>query len=177
MSAESEADANPGGLRRARRGFAEALGRLAAAYEQADPPDKEGAYLAIVEAAMWASALDEHLSKRDGAVYERRRDAHEHGRCLLGLRVARNRHAHELTVTTAEHLDGVRLPVYLPFRLGGWSWLPTEQMPPSEKPQNPHCLATYDEELAERQCENTLERIRSFLDECLGQGDADLPAV
>jgi hypothetical protein len=48
----------------------------------------------------WACALDERLSEIDPA-YEARRDGDEHGQVLPALRFARDRHTHQVAITTS----------------------------------------------------------------------------
>jgi hypothetical protein len=62
-------------------------------------PNQETAGAAVDEFVSGACALDERL-EADPA-YAARRDADKHGQVLLALRFARDRHLHQLAVTTA----------------------------------------------------------------------------
>jgi hypothetical protein len=63
-------------------------------------PNQEIAGVSVAEFVFWACALDERLRKTD-TDYAARRDADEHGRVLLALRFTRDRHTHQVAVTTS----------------------------------------------------------------------------
>ena len=63
-------------------------------------PNQEIAGVSVVEFVFWACALDERLSKTDPA-YAAHRDADEHGQILPALRFARDRHTHQVAITTS----------------------------------------------------------------------------
>jgi hypothetical protein len=63
-------------------------------------PHQELAGVAVVEFVVWACALDERLRKTDPS-YAARRDADDYGRVLPALRFARDRHLHQVTITTS----------------------------------------------------------------------------
>jgi hypothetical protein len=152
-------------LQRARRGFDDAVGRLAASYEDHEPADLDLAYIAAAEAVMWASAIDEHHYKHDQAAYVELRKAHVHGPCMHGLRLVRNGQLHEVAVPTSEYVGGVRLELQpLPLRLSGWVWQLREVLPTPERRQDPAAEAAYDRWLAGVQVEHTLACIASFRD-------------
>jgi hypothetical protein len=56
--------------------------------------------VSVVEFVVWACVLDERLLKTDPK-YAARRDADEHGQVLPALRFARDRHMHQVAVTTS----------------------------------------------------------------------------
>lgn len=88
---------------RARLGFDEACARIGQT-----GTDIHRAYIAAVEAVMWARTIDEH---RDGdPKYTALRSAHPGGGHMIGLRLARNRQLHDLVNGPAEHLEGFRFP-------------------------------------------------------------------
>jgi hypothetical protein len=63
-------------------------------------PNQEIAGVSVVEFVVWACALDERLRKTD-PTYAARRDADDHGQVLPALRFARDRHMHQVAVTTS----------------------------------------------------------------------------
>jgi hypothetical protein len=66
-------------------------------------PNQEIAGVSVAEFAFWACALDERLRTTDPA-YAARRDADECGQVLLALRFVRDRHTHQVAVTTSLEL-------------------------------------------------------------------------
>jgi hypothetical protein len=62
--------------------------------------NQEIAGVSVAEFGFWACALDERLWKADSE-YAARRDRDEHGRVLPGLRFIRDRHTHQVAVTTS----------------------------------------------------------------------------
>ena len=62
-------------------------------------PNRETAGAAVAEFVSWACALDEKM-EADPA-YPARRDADKQGQVLLALRFVRDRHAHQVAVTTS----------------------------------------------------------------------------
>jgi hypothetical protein len=71
-----------------------------AAYDRGLIPYWQIAAVSVAEFVFWACALDERLKKVDSK-YAARRDADEHGQVLPGLRFARDRHLHQVAVTTS----------------------------------------------------------------------------
>jgi hypothetical protein len=63
-------------------------------------PNQEIAAVSIAEFVFWACALDERLCTTDPA-YAPRRDADERGQVLLALRFVRDRHTHQVAITTS----------------------------------------------------------------------------
>ena len=63
-------------------------------------PTQEIAGVSVAEFVFWACALDERLCKTDSK-YAARRDRDEHGHVLRGLRFIRDRHTHQVAVTTS----------------------------------------------------------------------------
>jgi hypothetical protein len=61
---------------------------------------QEIAGVSVVEFVFWACALDERLQKTDPK-YAARRDDDEHGQVLPALRFTRDRHTHQVAITTA----------------------------------------------------------------------------
>jgi hypothetical protein len=61
--------------------------------------NRETAGAAVAEFVSWACGLDERLSK--DKKYAARRDSDKQGQVLLPLRFVRDRHTHQLAVTTA----------------------------------------------------------------------------
>ena len=63
-------------------------------------PNQEIASVSIAEFMFWACALDERLFTTDPA-YAARRDADERGQVLPALRFVRDRHTHQVAITTS----------------------------------------------------------------------------
>jgi hypothetical protein len=65
--------------------------------------NQEIAGVSVAEFVFWACALDERLCTTDPA-YAARRDADERGQVLLALRFVRDRHTHQVAITTSLEL-------------------------------------------------------------------------
>ena len=63
-------------------------------------PNLEIARVSVAEFVFWACALDERLCKTDPA-YAARRDGDERGQVLPALRFTRDRHTHQVAITTS----------------------------------------------------------------------------
>jgi hypothetical protein len=63
-------------------------------------PNQAIAGVSVVEFVFWACALDERLCKADPA-YAARRDRDRHGQVLPALRFTRDRHTHQVAITTS----------------------------------------------------------------------------
>jgi hypothetical protein len=87
-------------LRFALIAFREAKSRHAVARQASDVPQ---AYISIVEATMWCTALDQQLCWFYGGSYKTARDEDEYGAVLNAVRWARDRHVHQLPVTLDNH--------------------------------------------------------------------------
>jgi hypothetical protein len=72
------------------------------AYRDGLIPNQEIAGASVAEFVSWACALDERL-EADPA-YAARRDSDEHGQVLLALRFTRDRHTHQVAITTSVEL-------------------------------------------------------------------------
>lgn len=59
-------------------------------------------YASAAEAVWWLCAVDEHLggNRKQPTPYARARDADPDGQCIDGLRWVRDRHTHQLPITT-----------------------------------------------------------------------------
>jgi hypothetical protein len=66
---------------------------------RAQIPRQEVVAVSTVEFVNWACALDELLENTD-STYRGRRDADEHGRLMPALRFVRDRHMHQVVVTS-----------------------------------------------------------------------------
>ena len=66
-------------------------------------PNQEIAAVQSLTPVFWACALDERLCTTDPA-YVARRDADERGQVLLALRFVRDRHTHQVAITTSLEL-------------------------------------------------------------------------
>lgn len=64
-------------------------------------PNHAIAGVSVAEFVFWACALDERLSETDRAAYEARRDGDQHGQVLAALRFTRDRHTHQVAITTS----------------------------------------------------------------------------
>jgi hypothetical protein len=62
-------------------------------------PRQEVVGISTVEFVNWACALDELLEDTDDT-YAERRDQHEHGRLIAALRFVRDRHMHQVVVSS-----------------------------------------------------------------------------
>jgi hypothetical protein len=62
--------------------------------------NQEIAAVSVAEFVFWACALDERLCTTDPA-YAARRDSDEHGQVLPALRFVRDRHTHQVAITTS----------------------------------------------------------------------------
>lgn len=62
-------------------------------------PRQEVVGISTVEFVNWACALDELLESTDDT-YAERRDQHEHGRLIAALRFVRDRHMHQVVVSS-----------------------------------------------------------------------------
>jgi hypothetical protein len=69
------------------------------AYDRGLIPNWQIAAVAVAEFVFWACALDERLKNADPG-YKTRRDRDEQGQVLLALRFTRDRHTHQMAITT-----------------------------------------------------------------------------
>jgi hypothetical protein len=130
----------------ARAAFIHAHGRLQVALGRRDI---WAWYAALGETLWWIVALDEHYRDAGKTVYESHRDGNAHGSVLPGLRFARNKVGHQLTLLVTDpcggsvfhsaDADGVRLDQLL--------WRESAQFPSAGDPQHPQRLC-YDRLLA-----------------------------
>lgn len=88
--------------------------------------NQEVAGVSVAEFVFWACALDERLRKTD-TKYAARRDADEQGQVLPALRFIRDRHTHQVAVTTAVELTLDRDASPDLLRLGN-RWLPLDSI-------------------------------------------------
>jgi hypothetical protein len=100
-------------------GVRDSLERLSRLVDNS-PVDLDSAGIFAVNATNWACALDEVFRETDQG-YEGRRDADLDGRFLDGLRYVRDRHMHQLVVSST--------PIWRVTAIMG---LPAEQQPPNE---------------------------------------------
>jgi hypothetical protein len=130
----------------ARAAFIDAHGRLQTALGQRD---MRSWYAALGETLWWIVALDDHYRQLGRARYESYRDDDPRGSVLPGLRFARNKVGHQLTLLVTDPNGGnVRRPsADGGVRLDQLVWRESEQFPAPGDPQHPqrHC---YDRRLA-----------------------------
>jgi hypothetical protein len=61
--------------------------------------DLDSSYTSMFEATMWVTAINDQLETFYGQSYGTARDQDRYGVVILGVRWARNRHAHQLPIT------------------------------------------------------------------------------
>lgn len=92
-------DFDHGAIRLALLGMRAARVR-AVSFRGITPDDVDGVGIAAVDFVNWACAVDERLRKTATDDYEKRRDQDPKGRVLPGLRFVRDRHMHQVVVST-----------------------------------------------------------------------------
>lgn len=172
MSAVSNPfDTPQGAVRVALQGFAAARERVADIAAAARP---EHRFIAVTEALWWARAIDENFGKvgkpnAAGESYAAAAIADIDGRVLPGVRYARNRGGHQLTLVTrlvrpldpktlsgAAFRRGVRPPASFTVP----AWRPFADLPPPD-PRHPDTPGqqAYKHHLDGRTVGNTLEQL------------------
>ena len=143
----------------------------------ASVPDPEQAPLAVQDFLGCAYSLEMWLSEQEkvtGTDYESRRDRDPDGRFLLGMRFARDRHAHQGTLTAAtaftwrywQDAEGnVTGPVLLPAQFTWRNLVDVAEPDDGRQTTNRYLKlrAAYEADLAGRLALPTLEAVLRFL--------------
>ena len=112
-------------FRRGQVGLSDAMERLSVAFGS---QDGDRFFLAAVEAAMWAVAMDDHLAS-DDANYTHRRSRDPAGPVLRGLRWARNQGIHNL-LSVHRMGAGMTFPLTFPAGFTPFAhWLQRTEVP------------------------------------------------
>lgn len=121
------------------------------------------------ESLTWLCAADE-LFVRELVGYTARRDKHDSGRTLPGLRFARNHAVHGTDVASvANRIQGFEFPLTIPFIIGPSHliWAGLTDLPPLSKPR-PGQEGIYSDLLAGRPVRGSLETALTFLSDVVG---------
>ncbi len=123
------------------------------------------AWASAAECVWWICALDEQLHELHKTAYEVARRADSDGKYVDGLRWVRDRHTHQLPITS--ELD--RTP-FLGGKSGrdfyispGFIWLPVDQVPDDPKNRRPDLREVYAELIAGTKSSGALYCARRWL--------------
>lgn len=153
------------------RGLTEASER----FDAVEVVDEEAMAVAITEAAMWATVLDDLLVAGAPTYAAYKRDDADAG-VLAGLRWARHRGVHQ-AITVHHTTEGRRFPMRFPVRFYSVLWRPRAELPePDSRHRDSRLEVAYDAHLAGEQVWVTLRAARFFLERSLGSGGEGLLA-
>jgi hypothetical protein len=147
-------------------------------------PRQEVVGISTVEFVNWACALDELLESTD-KTYAERRDQHHNGRLILALRFVRDRHMHQVVVssrlvfTLRGSYDGSVPPTITQAKI---YWRPIEEIrEPTDGRQDKDLYrcrrAAYVEYLAGREPPLVLGLVNNFLFDEIKRREIDVPLI
>jgi hypothetical protein len=127
------------------------------------------AFASAAETVWWICAIDEQLGGK-GSQYAAARDADDAGRYIAGLRWVRNRHTHQLPITTEEDTTpffASRGADYLLFVSPGFIWRPSVDI--RGNPDRDDRREIYDELMAGIKTSLPLHNACAWLERQVGQ--------
>jgi hypothetical protein len=140
--------------------------------------DDEGAFVNAVQAAWWVASIDEQLQRQHRTRYPRRRRKDPDGLIVAGIRWIRDRHTHQVPITTGR--DETPFFPGPPFYLvaGSPQWLPSSavaapdlsDLTPGQKRTYTLLTKLYDEHVAGKTVVDTLRAALRWFD-----SEADRP--
>lgn len=128
--------------------------------------DPARAYSSAVEAVWWVCACDEQLSGDNRrSPYAVKRDADDDGRVVEGLRWVRDRHTHQLPVTSGLVLRDFRGegPRYVSSAMPVWSTTESVRTDEGHDARKPHLRKAYADHVADRDTLAVLRQAQRWL--------------
>jgi hypothetical protein len=126
-------------------------------------PDVGASFVAVAEGLLWVMVLDDRF-RRSGGPYAGQAAAHEHGRCLAGLRYVWNLLKHADLDDMVDLTEGAAWPIQWPVTWFELSWKPLASLPGMPKAQTSVAqVQSYVDHLAEKPVRHTLSGAMDFI--------------